>query len=707
MKASAIASLSRCMPGLVFFALACAGGSALAERNFSAQRPPSAKSATASALPLPTLESTAIHIGALDPAAIEAMRSDNARAGLRALKLGVVHDLGDAPEASSAALQWHEVPGGRVAQWRIVADAAQALRVELSIRRAPAGLRARFAPRSDPSRPLEARVPATGSLWSPVLEGDAAIVELFAPQGVAPADISIGVSKVAQHFLSPAAAQVGGAVAKSASGGSCQVDLACVAGADPALARTASAVSRITYVSDGYVYACTGTLLNPGDGSFTPYYYTAAHCIHDQEAASSIAALWFDAADGCGGTQARSPQQTAGGAQLLVADVGLDGALLRLNEMPPEGVVYAGWDSLPVAAGTGIVGIHHPEGGLKKVSEGAAGGYADARFVSAAWSEGATAPGSSGSGLFTAIEQPRADYLLRGTLIGGNSACTGGAPSGQDVYSRLDQMWPKLAPYLSAHAPDSNFTGLWWDPAEPGWGLSLQHQGGVIMATLFGYASNGEPRWYIASAMREQADGDFRGDLFEMSGPTFGTTPWGQAVMRTAGTMRIVFAGPAAARVEFSIDGATFARDIVPMVFGATGRAVCSFTEESRAGATNYQDLWWNPSESGWGLAIAHQGDVLFAVLFTYDDQHRAMWIVGSEVRLRSDGSYSGELYRTTGPAFDAATTWRPASATAVGGIALRFSDGQTGMLDYTIDGRSVHAPITRLVAAPSVPACR
>ena len=27
----------------------------------------------------------------------------------------------------------------------------------------------------------------------------------------------------------------------------------------------------------------------------------------------------------------------------------------------------------------------------------------------------------------------------------------------------------------------------------------------------------------------------------------------------------------------------------------------------------NYQGLWWKPSESGWGVNFAHQGDVVFA----------------------------------------------------------------------------------------------
>jgi hypothetical protein len=235
--------------------------------------------------------------------------------------------------------------------------------------------------------------------------------------------------------------------------------------------------------------------------------------------------------------------------------------------------------------------------------------------------------------------------------------------------------------------------------------VSVEHQGGVIMATLFGYSPDGSPRWYTASAMREQEDGDFRGDLFEMTGPPPGTTPWTGLVMHTAGSMRIVFSGPTAARLEFTIGATTIAKDITPMVFGATGRAVCSFTEESRAGSKNYQDLWWNPAQSGWGLAVAHQGDTLFAVLFTYDDQHRAIWLVGSDLRLRSDGTYSGELYRTTGPAFGTAA-WRPASATAVGGITLEFTDGQSGVLDFTADGRAMRTPIQRQVAMPSVPLC-
>ena len=42
----------------------------------------------------------------------------------------------------------------------------------------------------------------------------------------------------------------------------------------------------------------------------------------------------------------------------------------------------------------------------------------------------------------------------------------------------------------------------------------------------------------------------------------------------------------------------------------------------SMAAVPNYQGLWYNApaeSESGWGINLAHQGDVIFATWFTYD----------------------------------------------------------------------------------------
>ena len=77
------------------------------------------------------------------------------------------------------------------------------------------------------------------------------------------------------------------------------------------------------------------------------------------------------------------------------------------------------------------------------------------------------------------------------------------------------------------------------------------------------------------------------------------------------------------------------------------------------AAALNVEGLWWRPpagSESGWGVNITHQGDILFATWFTYDVDGSGMWLVMSDGNQTAPNKYEGPLYRTTGPGFNAQT---------------------------------------------------
>jgi hypothetical protein len=68
----------------------------------------------------------------------------------------------------------------------------------------------------------------------------------------------------------------------------------------------------------------------------------------------------------------------------------------------------------------------------------------------------------------------------------------------------------------------------------------------------------------------------------------------------------------------------------------------------------DYTDLWWNPSRSGEGLLVKQSSGRLFAVWAVYDTAGRATWYSlqpGSWSRSSSNVlSYSGPIYRTTGP---------------------------------------------------------
>ena len=287
-------------------------------------------------------------------------------------------------------------------------------------------------------------------------------------------------------------------------------------------------------------------------------------------------------------------------------------------------------------------------------------------------------------------------------------------PGGTDTLTRIQQArFDDLALDLAtfADAPAQNFTALWWNPAESGWGVNFNHQGNTLFATLFTYDTDHAPLWLVMSAGALQADGiTFTGDLYRTTGPAFNAVPFTPitgANLTKVGTMSVAFTGADAATLVYTVNGTTVTKAIQKQIFGSRA-ASCATTTGSRASLTNYQDLWWKSDESGWGINITHQDRTLFATLFTYDNAGRGLWLVMSAGNLQADGSYLGDLYRTTGPAFNAQpfTPLTSANLTKVGTMSLRFADGNTATLAYTVNGVGVSKPIARQVFASPVPSC-
>ena len=124
--------------------------------------------------------------------------------------------------------------------------------------------------------------------------------------------------------------------------------------------------------------------------------------------------------------------------------------------------------------------------------------------------------------------------------------------------------------------------------------------------------------------------------------------------------------------------------------------------------AANYQGIWWNApanSESGWGINLAHQGDKIFASWFTYDTMGRGWWLVMTADKTGPD-TYTGKLYTTRGPAFNA-HPWDPATvvATEAGTGTLKFTDANNGSFKYDVGAVSQTKTITR-EAFDTLPTC-
>jgi serine protease len=137
---------------------------------------------------------------------------------------------------------------------------------------------------------------------------------------------------------------------------------------------------------------------------------------------------------------------------------------------------------------------------------------------------------------------------------------------------------------------------------------------------------------------------------------------------------------------------------------GAAVRAAASMA----AASPNYQGLWWaSPagSESGWGINLAHQGDIIFATWFTYDATGKAWWL--SMIANRTGANtYAGDLLTTHGPAFSA-TPFDPTLVThaVVGHATLTFTDPNTAQFAYTVNGAAQAKTLTRELFG-TAPAC-
>jgi hypothetical protein len=105
--------------------------------------------------------------------------------------------------------------------------------------------------------------------------------------------------------------------------------------------------------------------------------------------------------------------------------------------------------------------------------------------------------------------------------------------------------------------------------------------------------------------------------------------------------------------------------------------------------AVNYQGLWWAApagSESGWGINFAHQGNTIFATWFTYGFDNKPLWLAVVAVKT-APGVYSGSLFTTTGPPFNA-VPFDPSQVveTTVGTATFTFTDDNHGAFQYTVD---------------------
>jgi hypothetical protein len=248
--------------------------------------------------------------------------------------------------------------------------------------------------------------------------------------------------------------------------------------------------------------------------------------------------------------------------------------------------------------------------------------------------------------------------------------------------------------------------GLWWQPSESGWGVNLSHQGSTLFATWFTYDAQGKGQWLVMSNGDRVGDNAYSGALYRTTGPSYEGGFNASSVRYTqVGTAYLSFTDANNGTFVATVNGTTSTKQVTRYVYE---NPVPSCVQGSNGYTTNFQDLWWEASgtESGWGVNLTHQGSVLFATLFTYDTDGSPMWIEGSRLVQVGDGTFSGEIDRTTGPALNAAFDPSKVARAFVGHMTVAFTDPANGTLTYTLNGTTISKPIARFVYASPATTC-
>jgi hypothetical protein len=119
--------------------------------------------------------------------------------------------------------------------------------------------------------------------------------------------------------------------------------------------------------------------------------------------------------------------------------------------------------------------------------------------------------------------------------------------------------------------------------------------------------------------------------------------------------------------------------------------------------ASTFSDLWYDPQESGWGMNVVQQGEIVFITLFVYGRDGSPGWYVAPDAHLVSIAEaggglprFAGTLYRTRGPWFGQPFDASSVNVTPAGDISIEALSIDRILLKYQVDGTSVHREVVR-----------
>jgi hypothetical protein len=152
--------------------------------------------------------------------------------------------------------------------------------------------------------------------------------------------------------------------------------------------------------------------------------------------------------------------------------------------------------------------------------------------------------------------------------------------------------------------------GGWANPDRLGHGLDVQNAGDQLSVIWYTFREDGRPIWYLALGTLEGARWNAELLQFRWQDDSASATPVGTASLEFSSERHAVF--------HWTLADSSGSEPMQPLDVGPSSR-----TQFPTA-------AWFDPSQPGWGLSVARQGGVDYAIAFLYDPDGHPTWLAGA-----------------------------------------------------------------------------
>ena len=237
--------------------------------------------------------------------------------------------------------------------------------------------------------------------------------------------------------------------------GPCEVNINCQEGAAWQLQKRGAV--RISVKRSGSSFWCSGSMINNARNDRKQYLLTADHCGANTTETDWNQWIFYFGYESllCPNPVDEPSSNTMTGGKRIAfggdsGNTGSDFFLMLLNEPVPVSynVFYNGWSREDIPSPFGV-GIHHPQGDIKKISTyttplqtsnwsgGTLLSHWKVNWAATMSNHGVTERGSSGSPIFDN------NGRIVGTLTGGDSQCDSSSLNAPDYYGKFSWHWDK------------------------------------------------------------------------------------------------------------------------------------------------------------------------------------------------------------------------------------------------------------------------